>query len=341
MFDVSLIVQTAISSFNNAALAAPTFFWSALLALPLFILVYKFGAKINQSIDWDGLKNHSLQKFGLAFCSEIILFFWLIIMRADYNVIRDEYTAVPFVLSGLLFLLTASIVQKMRMLNIKMPQFWNNLKYKKLYTLIIVLLVSLIAGVSGKPDLWIGVLQGGAVLSGAILGANKKRNFKVVSLNVLFLLTSVILILMQPELFRFGQLGSLTYVHLIALVLLCALSVAILVSRNIKPKGIVRESAYKKLRWLTRGLIFCALALFFLTESVPVFLGLMALLFFVFAFCVQHKKSLPNKFSVLLWMYLIGGFGVLISVPVITVIAILYFLEMQPETKIKQAKFLL
>ena len=34
------VVQSAVSAFNNAALLAPAFLWSALLATPLFVIVY-------------------------------------------------------------------------------------------------------------------------------------------------------------------------------------------------------------------------------------------------------------------------------------------------------------
>ena len=40
MFDETLVVQSAISAFNNAALVAPTFFWVGVLALPLMALAY-------------------------------------------------------------------------------------------------------------------------------------------------------------------------------------------------------------------------------------------------------------------------------------------------------------
>ena len=37
MFESSMIVQSAISAFNNAALAAPAFLWWAILAVPVFM----------------------------------------------------------------------------------------------------------------------------------------------------------------------------------------------------------------------------------------------------------------------------------------------------------------
>jgi hypothetical protein len=46
MFDDAIIVQSAISAFNNAALVAPAFLWSALLTLPLYFLIWAFGGKI-------------------------------------------------------------------------------------------------------------------------------------------------------------------------------------------------------------------------------------------------------------------------------------------------------
>ena len=42
MFDDSLIVASATSAFNNVAVAAPAFFWNAVLCLPLFFGIYAF-----------------------------------------------------------------------------------------------------------------------------------------------------------------------------------------------------------------------------------------------------------------------------------------------------------
>ena len=45
MFNDTIIVQTAISTFNNAALFSPMFFWTGLLMLTLFFISYKYGNK--------------------------------------------------------------------------------------------------------------------------------------------------------------------------------------------------------------------------------------------------------------------------------------------------------
>ena len=43
MFDESLVVASAVSAFNNAAVVGPAFLWNAVLASPLFVAVYVFG----------------------------------------------------------------------------------------------------------------------------------------------------------------------------------------------------------------------------------------------------------------------------------------------------------
>ena len=40
MFNDIVVVQSAISAFNNAALWAPAFLWWAILSLPLMVLVW-------------------------------------------------------------------------------------------------------------------------------------------------------------------------------------------------------------------------------------------------------------------------------------------------------------
>ena len=52
MFDDIVVVQSAVSAFNNAALVGPAFLWWALLALPLFALVYFCGNAFLEKIGW-------------------------------------------------------------------------------------------------------------------------------------------------------------------------------------------------------------------------------------------------------------------------------------------------
>ena len=48
-----MIVQSAVSAFNNAALAAPAFFWWAVLSIPLFAMVYFCGGAFMERIGWN------------------------------------------------------------------------------------------------------------------------------------------------------------------------------------------------------------------------------------------------------------------------------------------------
>jgi hypothetical protein len=155
----------------------------------------------------------------------------------------------------------------------------------------------------------------------------------------LFALT--VIILMQPEFFRFGQLGNLTAIHLLFALIIGALAAAIMATRNISPRGRVHQSAYIKLKWMARILAGLCVVLFALTESVPVFLGLTGVLFASFALSVWHSDSVPENLSKKLWALLLCAFGVATSLPLVTVFGILYWAGLPRGGFPGQSKFLL
>lgn len=321
MLDSSIIVQSAISSFNNAAILAPTFLWSAVLMLPLFAMVWIYG---NDFVC-------RFPKLNMGLVTDFVLIFWLVIMHGNYAVLRDGASIISYVVAAILFILTVSATQKLREINPPMPKI---LQKKSARYLIYAAAVALV-GMSGEPTLFGFILQAAAVVCGIIVGARSRIN-----INPMWILFAIITaILMQPEFFRFGMLGNLTVIHLTAMVFAGTLIAMIAALRNARPRGKIRHSAFVKLKWMMRIIIGLALVLFALTESVPVFLGLCAVMFVQFAISVWHAKSVSNKLTDTLFAILVCVFGVMTTLPLITAIGILYY--QNTNGNIRDAKFLL
>ncbi len=323
MLDATPIVQSAISSFNNAALFAPSFFWTAVLTLPLFWLVVMFRDALPVWVH----KNHMVIVAAAMLGS-------LLLMPGNYAALRTAATFLPIGIAAVTFCLTAKLARVM-------PgpyTLLGNRKYKKLTILGILIAASALVGlVSGMPTLPGVLLQAAAVLCGFLIG---RANFRTVNMGwIIFAMTTMIL--MQPEFFRFGQMGSLTIIHKFFIFGIGAMFMAMLALGNINARGKIRDSAFMKLKWAARIVSTLCVILFFLTESVPVFLGTCFILFMMFALSVWHAKSVPSKLSDRLWAITLCAFGIVTTMPVITAVGILKWMELPQADVRKQSKFLL
>ena len=313
MLSDTIIVQSAISAFNNAALWAPAFLYWTILALPLFWLAYKCSDVVVERLGWT--RENILE--NVCVWTVALIFAWVILFSGNYGVLRDELSALPMVTAVIVFL--ASLFLSSHLRRRALPQFgWRG-----------VLVAVVIVGMVGLSDMhvwWGPLLQIGAMLVGGLLGWFARGVMRPVAGTSLIMMMVVIAMLMQPEFFRFGQLGNLTVVHLVAILLFGCAVVATVVLFNIRPYGLIRRGMFIKLKWLLR--VVCALggALFLLTEAVPVLLGGMAVLFVLFAMSVLHVTHLEcdalgcKMFAVSLML-----FGMLTVIPVISVLGILYW----------------
>jgi hypothetical protein len=341
MFDTPLIVQSAASSFNNAAIAAPSFFWYALLMLPLFALVCKFGNDFIDRMKWAGLQNPRTRTLNFALCAEAVILAWLILMPGNYGVLRDAASVLPYAIAGILFVVSASAVQKLRTVNPSMPEWYKKLPHKRpIFAALILGLVAL-AGFSGMPTGEGFLMQSAALLCGMLAGRAFRVGISPILLTSAVIFALVCLMLMQPEFFRFGQLGSLTALHIIFVLLTGILATAVIVIRNINPRGRIHDSAFIKLKWMGRIVAGLCFVLFVLTESVPVFLGFAGVMTVVFAMSVWHAAAVPAALSKKLWAALLCSFGVMAGLPLITAIGVLFWAGLPHSDAWKQAKFLL
>lgn len=342
MFNDTIIVQTAISTFNNAALFSPMFFWTGLLMLPLFFIAYKYGNKFIDYTNIDLLKSAKNKTFNFSFVVLIAIFAWLAFVGGNYIVLRDETSVLPFVTAGLFFIMSASIIHKLRMINPDLPSWMQAIKYKKTFLWLSFIACAISVALLSGLDSGLGLLMMfAAVFCGGLLGRALKKAISPIFMTTFLMFVISVLILMQPEFFRFGQMGNLTIIHKIALVIISALTMAVFATRNIKPANKIYQSAYVKIKWLCRFLSLLSAALFIYTESVPVFLGMSLMFLISFALSVKHFEAISENVSKKLWACLLIAFGVLTVNPVISFSGCLYLSDIPYDSIKKRLKALL
>lgn len=314
MFDDLMVAATAVSSFNNAALLNPFFFVVGLLTVPLFLFVYLYGRDFVSKFGW----NNQNAESKTSFWSAVFLIAFIILFGGNYAVIRDGISVLPILLAIILFVLM--IVVSNNMVQLKYIEKIHNKKSKWL----VLCLLLLCATCSGMTKWWGMLLLLSAVVCGTIVGCRLKKDISWIITTSLIYGMMTVLVLMQPEYFRFGQLGHLTVVHLFGILLTGFFVITTVVTKYVKSRGKIRQSAFIKLRWLFRIVSLLALILFISTESVPVFLGLMVSVGFLESLSVYHSKKCSENMFRQSWAWVIMCLGILIMCPVISAIGIIY-----------------
>lgn len=336
MFNDAVVVQSAVSAFNNAALIAPAFLWWALLSVPLFAMVYFCGNSFLVKIGWDN-KSKMTERFALT--TVILTLAWVVLFGGNYNVLRDSMSVLPMMIAAISFLCALFIGSYSK--NITLSG-WKNLTHRQKWgTVIGGGFIFAAIGLSDMHAWWGPLLQVGSVLAGVIIGRAAGHKMRPVAGTVLIMMAVITAILMQPEYFRFGQLGSLTFVHLLALVFMGVFAVVTIVIRNVNPRGKIHHSAYVKLKWLARFMAALSVVLFIMTESVPVFLGMLGVFAVSCAMSVWHSASVPERLDNLMFAAALMMFGVITTMPVITALGILYWGNNSISGAWAKSKFLL
>ena len=154
MLDDVVIVQSAISAFNNAALWAPAFLWWAVLALPLFAVIYLCADSISGCVGWN--RQNIVEKSVPWIVG--LLVFWVVLLGGNYSVLRDGVTVLPFVNATILFLGSAFLSGKVR---------FGALPHIGLIGKIAIVLFVLVMVVLSDVHIWWGpLLQLGAIVIG-------------------------------------------------------------------------------------------------------------------------------------------------------------------------------
>ena len=321
MFDDTMIVQSALSAFNNAALSGPAFMWYGLLTIPLFILTYKYGTKLMAEFGWNR-SNISIKT--TKWCC-ILTLIWLILFGGNYAILRDNGSLLPFIIATVVFFLSIFVGKTLR--DINLPK-WDTLN-KGGKTLVIsgTLLCLIITGLSDTHAWWGPILQIASLALGLLIGYKSKRQPQYIPTTLIVMLAITTIILMQPEFFRFGQLGNLGPVHLAGILLMGLSIVATFALRYVKPSNKINDSAYTKIKWLCRVLMLLCVVLFILTESVPMFAITLGGAFIMFSISIRHLKMMPAHLGHEMFGLALILFGLITTMPVLSCLGILEYLS--------------
>lgn len=311
MLDDVVIVQSAISAFNNAALWAPAFLWWAVLALPLFAVIYLCADSISGCVGWN--RQNIVEKSAPWIVG--LLVFWVVLLGGNYSVLRDGATVLPFVNATILFLGSAFLSGKVR---------FGALPHIGLIGKIAIVLFVLVMVVLSDVHIWWGpLLQLGAMVIGWLIGRLVGARFGNVSFVCVLMIMAVSAVLMQPEFFRFGQLGNLTVIHLFAVLVFAMFCVAALVVTNVRARHKIKSTVYVKLKWLLRTFVVLTGAFFILTEALPVFFAVLGFLCLLFIVSVKHLRSVSPAFGRQLFALGVFLFGVIMVMPAVCAVGIL------------------
>ncbi len=331
MFDDTLVVQSAVSAFNNSALFAPAFLWNAILAIPLFAIAYFYGNVFLEKLGWN--TSNSAKRDSIVLVALIMI--WTVLFGGNYDTLRDTTSVLPMVTAFILFTSSYFITSHMR--DVKLPKITD----KKWARFGILLTVLAMIGVSDLHTWWGPILQIGAVLFGLLLGKHYKFTPSPIVGALIVMMIATTALLMQPEYFRFGQLGNLTIVHLGFVMLVGALFAATISANMMKPAEKIHHSAYVKLKWLARFMCLLGCVLFVMTESVPVFLGTTFLFWGMFAMSVWHANKTPENLVQKLFALTVISFGIVSGITTIAALGIIILQRISAKQVWSELKFLL
>ena len=339
MFQDNMVVNSALSAFNNAAIVAPAFFWNAILCVPLFVAIYLFGRFYGKKLGLAGFMNPE----RVAFWGIIMTMLWVVFMGGNYDVLRDGVSLLPWVTAGILFVSCLFIGTRTRA--VPLPIWYGNARAstRRRWWINILLFAILMVPVGFSDTLhwWGPILQVGAVCAGLLIGRTRAWRLRGVLCMSALMLVATIALLMQPEFFRFGQLGNLTPIHLIGIVMTGILLAAAVATDVVPARGRIHKSAFVKLKWLVRfGTALC-MVLFLLTEAVPIFIATTFMAFVLFAMSVWHRESVADSVRHKMLAMSVIMFGILVEVPTITALGLFWIAILNSDDVRPDARFLL
>ena len=319
MLNEFTVVQSAVSAFNNAALVGPAFLWWAVLMLPLFFMVCLYGNDFIARIGWK--RDNLLSKVSVWTVGFILV--WIIMFGGNYAVLRDNLSVLPMVTAVIVFLSSLFVSSYLR----KRP-----LPHMGWKQWLLVVVVFVLIGLSDMHVWWGPILQISAFVFGVLFGRFAGGEMRPMGGCVLVMTMAVLAIIMQPEFFRFGQLGNLTVFHLLGVLVFGISAVGAVVATNIKPQGKISRPVFIKLKWLGRVVGLLTVALFLLTEAVPVFVGALIVWAIVFVMSVFHAQDSMFYLGNKLFAISLVCFGLITVMPVISAMGLIYWMNI-PEVK--------
>lgn len=306
------VVQSAVSAFNNVALIGPAFLWWSVLMLPLFFMVRMYGNDFIARIGWN--RDNLLSKVSVW--TAFFIFCWIVLFGGNYAVLRDDLSVLPMMTAVIVFLTSLFVSSYVR------TRPLPHMGWKQWLVLIAVFVM---VGLSDLHAWWGPVLQIGAFVSGVLFGRFAGGTMRPMGGCVLVMMTTVLAILMQPEFFRFGQLGNLTIFHLLTVLVFGVSAVAAVVASNLTPRGKIHLSVFTKLKWLGRVLALLMMSLFVLTEAVPVYLAALVVCAVVFVMSVVYSQKSTLDLGNKLFAISLITFGIITVMPVISAMGLVYW----------------
>ncbi|MDR1697078.1 MAG: hypothetical protein LBR41_02565 [Rickettsiales bacterium] len=334
------VVQSAVSSFNNVALHAPDFLWAAVLALPIFIAAWIFAGDITKRF----FQESKWRNFATANVLMVLLPIWLL-SHGSFEALRN-FSWAPVIIAATLCVCASFLTRRIIAADWIPSKFvLENWMRRTDWGLPIIA-----AGIAGLCAIDGGfnafVLNFGAVLIGIAAGycfqsrGAKSRDPKWISAAAMCAITFAIA--MQPEFFRWGQLGHLTAIHIVALTIAVKLF-AIYFTLGMACKKSDGGAWIKKFKIASYVVAIAAFAVWGVTESAVVLAGFAAVIAAIVWVVVRYspptggKATAPAFAGVTkhpqrgsypaarhdIWTLCIGAFGVIAALPVFTAIAII------------------
>ena len=323
MANNEIIVRSAVASFNNSALAGADFLLTGILMLPLFFMAWKASAEI---LAWFFPSKKS-RNYNFAWLTEALLAAWLVFNCGNWAALRDGVGFLPYIDAILLFVLCKDAAARLVEQNPKLPKWWRKIEapFKKWLKLGTLLFFVAVLGGGALQEFHFIALHVTSALFGVAAGYFSRRSAPPVGVTVFAMTMASLAILVQPEFFRFGQMGRLTFAHLAFLAAVMGLGALIFAFGNFKPAGFIKDNHYRYVKWFMRLSALLAFILFVMTEAVPAFIALGIGVAATTWFAVKH---LPRESSVSglvdnLWAAMLVLFGLVSAIPVIAAVGIL------------------
>ncbi|MCL2339173.1 MAG: hypothetical protein FWC51_04455 [Proteobacteria bacterium] len=326
MFDSSLIVQSAMSSFNNAALSAPDFFWNAVLAIPIFVVAWIFGRPIADKI----LPDVRARRYYVSFLAIASIFVW-ILAHQSFMALREDFSWVGILVAVVACGASAFISRRYYATGWRFTDYLNiNNKWRNRIDYAVPAAIVVIAGFCGEWS-WTGFALGaGAVAigwaSGYFLNKLNRPEFSATTVSAFLMGIVSYGLIMQPEFFRFGMMGNLTAIHLAFVAAIGGTLAAYMALHFVRPRGKFGNMFYKNgqiFLWLVIILLF---AMMIITESALMFIAIAVASAASAYLYVRHTpdkdsdrlRTLANDF----WIVSLGLFGILTMMPALTAAAV-------------------
>lgn len=336
MFENINVVQSAISAFNNAALAGPAFLWWAILSLPLMAVVWVYGNDLIEKIGWSRRNlNEKCALYSVAFAAA-----WVVLFGGNYGVLRDWVSVLPYLTAVILFLSSMFITSHTNHTS-GLRQLKQMSRLHRWATIAILFSIMVIIGLSDTHTWWSPFMQVGAAITGYMIGRYSHTKMRPVSGSLLILMTITTAILMQPEFFRFGMLGGLTLFHLAGLLSVGVAATATVALRNVQPRAKISHSVYIKLKWLARFVVALCAVLFVMTESVPMFFAILGVCLVSFALSIYNSEHTSDALGNLMFAIALFAFGVITTLPVISAFGVLLWKSNPHDNFWREIRFLL